>query len=264
MVFSFWTGYMFCSFFILKSMSKIKIVHLLLDPNNKEGMSDENWNSFIYKQNKSIEYFDKIRNLFYSYTQVYNTRVIHPPPIDTCNVPDIYVEYPEQAPLNGAWLSSGHYGAFKSHQNAILNEFNEDIDGLLIVEGDVISDLSPVEFSDKIYRGLKFTEDNNGSFITFANVVFGDGSNAQNEIISFGEWDKLQHFLCCNCYLITKKERKNIQNKLLDAKWMAFDMWLYWNYDKRVPIFRSHKAISYEVSGFSMIDFKEKKSNYLP
>ena len=151
-----------------------------------------------------------------------------------------------------------------AHRNAIMNEFNTDLDAIVIIEGDVIFDINDELFISKIYESLEFAEKEGASFITFANVLFGVGSNAPNEIKSFGDWDKIDHFLCCNCYMITKKERIEIQNKLKYPKWQEFDVWLYWNYDKRVPIFKLNKPIAYEVAGFSMINLQYKSSNYLP
>lgn len=244
-------------------MSKIKVVHLLLKPDFQDQISDNNWQQFIHKQEKSIEYFSKVSEHFYKYTQVFNHRS-QTAPIETCNTPECWVSSPEMAPEYGAWVSTGHYGAFEAHRNAILTEFTDDIDALLVIEGDVVSDLRPEQFSESIQEALDFGNQQSASFITFANTPWGEGSDAQSNIIPFGKYDKIKHFLCCNCYLIFKSEKETIQSKLREAKWMAFDVWLYWNYDGRVPIFRTHTPIAYENSGFSFIDFKIKDSNYLP
>lgn len=241
-------------------MSKIKVVHLLLKPDFQDQISDNNWQQFIHKQKKSIEYFSKVSEHFYKYTQVFNHRS-QIAPIETCNTPECWVSSPEMAPESGAWVSTGHYGAFEAHRNAILTEFTDDIDALLVIEGDVVSDLQPSEFSKIIHSALEFGNQNSASFFTFANTPFGEGSDAADNIISYGLYDKIKHFLCCNCYLIFKSEKENIQNKIKEAKWMAFDVWLYWNYEGRVPIFRTHLPIAYESSGYSLIDFKYKESN---
>lgn len=241
-------------------MYKIKVTHLMMKPDFKDQVTSENWNQFIDKQEKSISYFNQASKYFYKYTQVFNDRS-QSAPYETCNTPECYVISPDLAPSSGAWVSTGHYGAFEAHRNAILTEFTEDIDAILIVEGDVVSNLNPEEFSKIIHDALEFGNQNSASFFTFANTPFGEGSDAESHIISYGLYDKIKHFLCCNCYLIFKSEKENIQNKLIDAKWMAFDVWLYWNYDGRVPIFRMHTPIAYENSGFSFIDFKIKESN---
>jgi hypothetical protein len=241
-------------------MYKIKVSHLLIKPNFENQISGKDWQLFIEKQNKSIDYFSKTSKYFYKYTQIFNERSNFAP-FETCNLPECYVSSPELAPESGAWLSIGHYGAFQAHRNAILTEFTDDIDALLIIEGDVVSDLDPKEFSESVNDALEFGNKNSASFITLSNAIFGEGSDAPYNIIEMGKYDKIKHFLCCNCYLIFKSEKENIQNKLKDTKWMAFDIWLYWNYDGRVPIFKIHDPIAYENSGFSLIDFKLKDSN---
>lgn len=245
-------------------MVKIKIVHLLINPDKPQNISEEDWLKFTTKQDKSIEYFSKVYSRFYSSIQVFNNRATSPPPLETCNDPSIYVADPSMAPTTGAWLSTGHYGAFEAHRQAILNHFDEDLDAILVVEGDVVSQLDPDNFSNKVQEAFEFGKRNSAAFITFANTPFGDGHNPKNIIIPYGEYDKIKHFLCCNCYMVFNNLRQDIQSKLKEAKWMAWDVWLYWNYDNRVPMFRLHKPIAFETSGFSFIDFKIKDTNYLP
>jgi hypothetical protein len=228
---------------------EIKIVHLLLE--------DQHIDSFSNKQKISIEYFSKVSKYFYKYCQVFNKRPDFAP-IETCNTPDIWVESPDKKPHSGPWVSTGHYGAFNAHRDALLNEFSHDLDAILIVEGDVVSDLSPENFTEAVSDAISFGKKNSASFITFAATEFGQGSDAHLHITPCGNYDKIKHFICCNCYLVFSRERENIQSKLKDAKWMAFDIWLYWNYDNRVPMFRLNKPIARETPGFSFIDFKEK------
>jgi hypothetical protein len=61
--------------------------------------------------------------------------------------------------------------------------------------------------------------------------------------------------------MILKKERSSIQHKLLTEKWHAWDIWLYWNYDRKANIFRTQNPLVYEPEGFSMIDLKTKEIN---
>jgi hypothetical protein len=241
---------------------KIKLVHLLLDEVRPTSISEDGWSSYLNRQNISKKSLEKISKNLYKYTQINNKVFTGPPPIETCNDPETYVSSPDLIPKDGRpWISSYHYGAFMSHRDAILTEFSEELDAIVIVEGDVVvSD----EFTEVLKSSYDFGLENSASFITFANTIFGEGSEAQERIEDFGDWQKIDHFLCCNCYMIFKSERKNIQEKLINAKWMEFDIWLYWNYDKRVPIFKTKNPVAYETSGFSIIDQKQKSSNYLP
>lgn len=244
-------------------MFKIKVIHLLINPEKPNEISQEDWLKFTDKQEKSIEYFSQVYDKFFDSVQIFNTPAVSPPPYETCNDTSIYVSDPSLAPESGAWLSTGHYGAFEAHRGAILNHFNEDLDAVLVVEGDVISHLEPEQFVTKVQEAFEFGQKHSAAFLTFANTPFGDGHNPKNIMIPYGEYDKIKHFLCCNCYLVFNNIRQDIQSKLKEAKWMAWDVWLYWNYDNRVPMFRLHKPIAFETSGFSFIDFKIKESNYI-
>jgi hypothetical protein len=50
----------------------VRLVHLLLDPKEQKDIPDDMWMSTMYKQEKSIECFDKIKTKFSSYVQSYS------------------------------------------------------------------------------------------------------------------------------------------------------------------------------------------------
>jgi len=232
------------------SIKKIKIVHLLLTP--LDGL-------YADKQNQSMQCFDGIKQYIQSYTQQFSIPNKTLLPVDTCADPS----YLTEKSIEGVHLSYGHYGAYLAHKRAILEEFSTDLDALIIVEGDVIFNKTPAEMAFKFNRACEFAELNDASMITFGNVGFGVGSTAsiENTSVEVGDYIKIDHFISAHCYMITKKEREQIQYKLNTEKWHAWDIWLYWNYDKRVPIFRTKTPLVYEPAGFSIIDQKHKESN---
>jgi hypothetical protein len=150
-----------------------------------------------------------------------------------------------------------------AHRRAILEEFSEDLDALVIVEGDVVFNISHVDMASRFYDACEFADKHEGSMVTFGNVGFGLGSDASKSdtTVPMGNYTKIDHFISAHCYMITKREREQIQHKLRTEKWHAWDVWLYWNYDKRVPIFRTAEPLVYEPEGFSMIDLKQKEIN---
>lgn len=234
-------------------MIKVKIVHLLLDPNYQADLTDEQWESIMYKQNKSIECFTSISKYFYKYTQQYSK--INRVELNEDNCADPTILTNSKNPTHSPYISYGHYGAYMSHKNAIINEFSDDIDALIIVEGDVIITTTIEEFVNKIIKGVEYCIENDGSFITFGEVKYGiRNPNPKNEEIILGDYKKIPHFLCCHTYAIMKKEKTNIQNKLNTTKWHAFDIWLFWNYDNKVNIFSLKEPIVGEPQGFSSIE----------
>jgi hypothetical protein len=231
---------------------KIKIVHLLMKPLN---------GPYGEKQKASMDLFNQVKEYVHSYTQQFSFPYTCEIPIDSCADPSCVSEKPEDP--NAPWLSKGHYGAYLSHSRAVLEEFSDDVDALVIIEGDVVFNLKPADFAFKLFEALEFAEKNDGSLFTFGNVGYGQGSDASRSdtAVKIGNYKKIDHFVCAHCYMITKKEKLQIQEKLRNTKWHAWDIWLYWNYDKRVPIFATPQPLVYEPEGFSMIDLKEKEIN---
>ena len=58
--------------------------------------------------------------------------------------------------------------------------------------------------------------------------------------------------------MIFKKEQENIKYKLKTSNWHAWDIWLFWNYDKRVKMYSHKKRLVTESDGYSAIDFTDK------
>lgn len=231
---------------------KIKIVHLLMKPLD---------GPYKDKQQLSMGLFDATKEYFYAYTQQFSFPYTGEIPIESCADPSCVTEKPSDP--NTPWLSKGHYGAYLSHRRAVMEEFSEDLDALLVIEGDVVFDISPADFAFRIHEALEFAERNDGSLLTFGHVGYGQGSDAasRDTSVDLGKYKKIDHFICAHCYMITKKERSQIQHKLATTNWHAWDIWLYWNYDKRVPIFATHAPLVYEPEGFSMVDLKDKQIN---
>ena len=231
---------------------KIKIVHLLMKP--LDGPYGD-------KQRASMKAFDGVKQYVHSYTQQFSFPYSDEIPVENCADPSCITPKPEDS--KRPWLSKGHYGAYLSHKRAVLEEFSDDIDALVVVEGDVVFNMEPADFAFRLHEALEFSEQHDGSLFTFGIVGYGQGSEASKSdtAINVGKYKKIDHFVCAHCYMITKKEKSQIQEKLRTEKWHAWDIWLYWNYDKRVPIFATHAPIVYEPEGFSMIDLKEKEVN---
>ena len=231
---------------------RVKIVHLLLKPLD---------GPYAEKQNMSMQKWNGIKQYVSAYTQLFSYPNRTELPAESCADPGMIRE--SQPEDGGPWISYGHYGAYVAHRRALLEEFGEDIDALVVVEGDVVFDISPADMAFRIHKALEFAEEHGGSLVTFGNVGFGLASEAsiRDTTVPMGDYTKIDHFVSAHCYMVTKKEREQMQHKLRTEKWHAWDIWLYWNYDKRVPIFRTKEPLVYEPEGFSMIDFKTKEIN---
>lgn len=240
---------------------KIKIAHLLLNPFNREDIPEELWSSRMDKQSISVDRWRSLSNRFHAYCEIYSDINRTHLPYDGCAEPYI-INPTKELNLAPPVLSYGHYGAYMAHRNAIMNEFGEDIDALLVVEGDVSFSVSPEQMAAEIHKAADFALVNGGSMVTFGNVSYGIGSQAAHSetAVDLGEYKKIDHFLCAHCYLIMKSERNAIKEKLTTTGWHAWDIWLYWNYDRRVSIFAPHTPLVHEPEGASMIDYVNRSS----
>ena len=240
-----------------KKRPRIKICHLLLDPNQPQDIPVEKWDSVMGKQKASIDAFEKISSHFACYSQMYSVVNRTDLPSESCAQPEIINSSKEFINIPPV-LSYGHYGAYVAHRSAVEDFGNYD--ALIVVESDVVYDLSPEEFTKSIYDAYEFGLLRSGSLFTFGAVSYGTASRASvsDTAIYMGKYKQIDHFLCAHCYMIFASEKESIQNKLKNNGWHAWDIWLYWNYDTRVPIFATSAPIVHEPEGYSVIDYGKK------
>lgn len=235
---------------------KIKIAHLLLNPSHREDIPEDLWSSRMNKQSMSVGKWRSLSHGFHAYCEIYSNLNRTDLPSEGCAEPAI-INPSREFNLTPPVLSYGHYGAYMAHRNAILNEFSEDVDALLVVEGDVSFSIPPDQMTEEIHRAAEFARANDGAMVTFGRISYGLASMAaeSDTAVDMGEYKKIDHFLCAHCYLVLRSERDRIQEKLKTTGWHAWDIWLYWNYDRRVPIFAPHAPLVHEPDGASMIDY---------
>lgn len=236
---------------------RIKICHLLLDPNQPQDIHPERWGSVMDKQKASVAAFEKIASNFACYSKMYSVVNRTNLPSENCAQPEIIntsKEFINVPPV----LSYGHYGAYVAHRSAIEDFGNYD--AILVIESDVVYDVSPEEMVKEIYDAYEFGVQRSGAMFTFGAVSYGTASRASisDTAIYMDKYKQIDHFLCAHCYMVFSSEKESIQGKLKNSGWHAWDIWLYWNYDTRVPIFATTEPLVHEPAGYSVIDYEEK------
>jgi hypothetical protein len=233
---------------------KIKIVHLLINPEHQKDVSDKRWQSILDKQKQSIECFEKLKYKFHSYTQQYSLINREELPWDTCWENAIISETCEG---NDSYcLSYGHYGAYKAHKRAITQEFSNDLDALIILEGDVITELNPEDFFNTIKKGYDLGVERGSKICSFSgNIVWLSGNNDYwDKVIDLGDFYDVPHFLLGSMYMVFKSERNNIINNLQTHYWHSPDVWLAWVYADRGGLLSHKEMIGKQVSGYSALN----------
>lgn len=239
---------------------KIKVVHLLLDPDEPQDIAEEQWKSTIEKQDLSIQCWESMSHNFDSYIKRWSIVNRTELPVENCKDPYIInpsKEFKNEPPV----LSYGHYGAYKAHTQGIKENFDEDIDILIIAEGDSYTDLSPDEFYDKIIESYKICEVNDGKMVSFSGPKYMSGGEWWKLSKDYGDFIEVPHFLMGTTYLIMKSERENILHNIETTGWHSPDFWLAWNYHNKSKLYVTKNVISYQKEGYSVLDYKEKEIN---
>jgi len=224
---------------------KIRVVHLLLDPNKPKDIPLSVWHSKIKKQNKSILFWKLVKDRFYDYVQRRSEVNCEELPYENCKDSSM-IDSSNGFESNFPFLSYKNYGAYKSHTEGILENFTEDIDALIIVEGDSYSNLSPEKFYNKILESYYLSKSIDNKIVTFAGICYMSGGDWYKMEKDYGEWVEVPHFLLSTTYMIMNSERENIINNIHNTGWHSPDFWLAWNYHNKSKILSTKHPIVYQ------------------
>jgi hypothetical protein len=236
---------------------KIKVVHLLLDPNGPEDIPLERWKSTIEKQRQSIQCWEDMKHNFFDYVPRYTKVNRTELPTENCMDPEIInpsKEFKNEPPV----LTYGHYGAYKAHTQGILENFTDDIDALIIAEGDSFTDLTPEEFYDKVLDSYYLSKQLDAKFVTYAGPCYMTGGEWWKLNVDMGNWIQVPHFLLGTTYMIMKSEKESIIDKIHNTGWHSPDFWLAWNYNNKSKMISSKEPIVYQKEGYSVLDYVQK------
>jgi len=236
---------------------KIRVVHLLMDPNSPEDIPLEKWDSTVSKQNSSIFSWENMKHKFFDYVPRYSVVNRTELPYENCKDPDI-INPSKDFINNPPTLSYGHYGAYKAHTQGILENFTDDIDALIIAEGDSFTNLTPDEFYDKVLDSYYLSEQLGVKFVTYAGICYMSGGEWWKLSIDMGNWIQVPHFLLGTTYMIMKSEKENIINNIHNTGWHSPDFWLAWNYHNKSKMISSKEPIVFQKEGYSVLDYLEK------
>lgn len=236
---------------------KIKVVHLLLDPNEPKDIPLKSWESTIEKQTLSIKCWENLSHKFDSYIQRYTIVNRTELPIENCKDPSIInfsKEFKNEPPV----LSYGHYGAYVAHTQGIKENFDDDIDVLIIAEGDSCTDYTADEFYDIVIKAYNLSLLNDGKIVSLAGKCYMSGGEWWKMEKDYGEFIEVPHFLMGTTYMIMKSERENILYNIDNTGWHSPDFWLAWNYHDKSKLFVTKEKVTYQKEGYSVLDYLDK------
>ena len=161
-------------------------------------------------------------------------------------------------------LTPAHYGCFESFKNGILSEFSDDLDFLMVCEGDCLLEVSTEEFVSTIYKACEIIKRENIEYFSFGDTHTLDSNNwlQSVEIYTPENQDLLfvtNKIIGLQCIMFPKSVKPFLFERLLNEKWDAADV--YFNHifnwgKKKMGILK--QRITTQVDGYSMLD-KEVK-----
>lgn len=227
-----------------KKKFKYKIVHLQTTINTENEIKSRN---FIKK--------------FNNYDIIY---VNHQNVIDTTDEYKNNCLYPGLLNSEGAdKLNSRHFGCFSSYKKAILQEFTDDIDFLIICEGDCLFEVEYKEFVKILERVSLVCESNNINYFSFGDTRTLESNVLQSNCISIPE-NQNDCFICdkiigIQCVMFSKKIKNILISDFKNQPWYVADGWFNefcWRNDIKMGIL--NERVTTQYSGESFIDNKIK------
>jgi glycosyltransferase involved in cell wall biosynthesis len=231
---------------------KIKLVHL------QTSLNDE-------REQKSREQLQQVCNYGWNYHLHTNIPYTDLPPKHNCQRPECvsYQLFDEDTVQRlGTALTNAHYGCYQAFRDAILSEFNESIDFLIICEGDCKVELPIDEFVRKVEQIALQIDEHNVGYHSFGDTKTLEHGWPQSPVIEKINDDVFitNHIIGLQCIMFPKRVREWLKETLRITPWDAADMY-YNSIFKNSPYKMSigYQRLTSQFDGFSLIDKTEKK-----
>ncbi len=241
------------SYRIKNRAPKIKLVHL--QTNLKTEAEVKSYDSLSYGLG-DIEYVRHINK----------PTLFFPKDIRECERPTAISDRlftDEEVEKYSTALTPAHFGCFDAFRRGIEYEFTDDLDYLIVCEGDCILEVSPEQFVQKVKEVCSILKGTNVGYFSFGDTKTLDfGWKQSNEIGNIKNQDILfitDKIIGLQCVMFTKPAREYLKKALAENKWDAADMFfndIFTNSDYSMAILK--KRITTQADGFSLIDKVDK------
>jgi len=219
----------------------IKLVHILTEPDTK-------------REQASISSLSPLGEMGITYHQQVNERYRG----------DAWREVPALSQSPATNHGAGHYGAFQSFKKAMLENFSEGLDALVLCECDCVLETSHETFMQTLKRGIEFCNENDLKYLSL-------GSRFVNGVLQSPETDNDPKFpdfyitnkvILAHCVVLPALSREIILDCIDRFSWDSPDIWfneVLWRSGlNRFGIVKERLARQHE--GVSLIDNVWKES----
>jgi len=239
--------------FIWNKKPKIKLVHI------QTTLNDE-------REQKSREQLREVDKYGIEYILHKNEPYKDLPPKHNCQRPQcVSTELFDEDTVRelGTALTPAHYGCYEAFKTAILSEFDDDLDFLIICEGDCKLEVPADQFCNTIFQAAQICMDNNIGYFSFGDIkTLQQGWHQSNVVQEIPNQDLLfitDHIIGIQSIMFSKATRKYLKECFRLMKWDAADILLnqiFYTAPCKMGIV--NKRFTSQFDGYSLIDQEEK------
>jgi autotransporter strand-loop-strand O-heptosyltransferase len=213
---------------------RIKLVHLLLEDDLDP-----------LRQKNSIKQLKQLEDRGIEYIQVWNKRWTEEIPLDTFSRPSEY---------DPKLITPAHYGCFRAFADGTVNNFTDDIDAIILCEGDVklLQDLDTI--ISKIEQAYESMLSLDIDYFSFGSKYTLEGHVLQS--LNFevhGDIEVVNKVIGIQMIMFPQRVREYLLDIYKNEKWDAADIFLNRNFmeKKRIGIF--NQSLTSQWDGLSVI-----------
>ena len=236
-----------------KKRPKIKLVHLQTTLNSEKEIKSRNQLSEVSKHG-------------WQYVLHQNQPYIDLPPKHNCVRPNcvslnLYSEFVVQ--MEGTALTPAHYGCYESFRMGLLSEFSDNIDYIIMCEGDCKVEMEISEFVSKVESACSVVKQNNIGYISFGDRNTLEHGWLQSPVIQeLPNTDVFitNHIIGLQCIMFPKMIKDWLFNSLRHHPWDGADMYfnmIFGDSPYKMAIVKERYTSQFD--GYSLIDKQEKK-----
>ena len=233
---------------------KIKVVHIQIT------LDDE-------RQRQSRESISRVAEYGWEYVLHTNKPYSDLPPKYNCIRPNCVslTLFDEQRVQEvGTALTPPHYGCYEAFKNALLSEFTNDVDYLMVCEGDCIIEAPINDFIENVEKSCQHILENNIGYISYGDRLTLEHGWLQSEVREEIPNQNLiyitDHIIGLQSIMFPSFASKYIKEQLRTHEWDASDM--YFNTIMQKSSYKMaivYDRMTTQADGFSLIDNTNKE-----
>jgi hypothetical protein len=228
---------------------KIRLVHIQTTKNDE-------------REQESRKSLERVKDYGWDYILHTNTPYGSVPPDYNCIRPycvsgELFDE--SKVAQLGTALTPAHYGCYEAFKNAILSEFTENVDFLIVCEGDCIIEVEIQKFIETVEKSCPIIQDNKICSMSFGDTVTLEHGWLQSKVVEeIPNQDFMfitDHIIGLQCIMFPQFIRGYLKEQLRTHKWDASD--LYFNIVMGASGYKFgilKERITTQADGFSLID----------